>query len=326
MRKHATRSSQQAPPRVGGYARSGLVACALIGLIALPGCRGGGDNQSEQLTGAASAGLGPVNGIEVRAWTIDPLGAPLVGALAAYTQDGGDLDPATLLVWRDHGFRLVEIPTQLVADLEQSLPHIDTVHRVWLGQPTKWSGLSAHILDSDGGALGGRPVPVRATLAVRSWIEPGIHRRPIRLELALTGTPLDGTKSKPMLLRGLLLSHRLEPGVALAIVPAAPEDSWQVEPVPIVGVEGTNPEPAAGPPVSGESKTSNEGEQQPDAGLAMVLPPPGGEASVEGPEPAGPTPVLPKSLGESMLITPGAITSRPPRSSRRVIVIVPASR
>lgn len=291
----------------------------------MPGCRGGGD-QPERPAGVVPADLGPINGIEVRAWTIDPLGAPLVGALAAYAQDGGDLDPGAVLAWRDHGFRLVEIPVELVAELEESLPHIDTVHRVWLGQPTKWASLSTHLLASDGGALGGRPVPVRATLAVRSWIEPGIHRGPIRLELALTGIPLDGTKSRPMLLRNLLLSHRLKPGVALAIVPAPPEDSWQVEPDPFVGVDGSNPEPAAGPPVQIDNEASQAGEDQADAGLAPALPPTGGETSVEGPEPAGPTPVLPSSLGESMLITPDGIASRPPRSSRQVIVIVPGSR
>ena len=93
-----------------------------------------------------------------------------------------------------------------------------------------------------------------------------------------------------------------------------------------MGVDGSNPEPAAGPPVQSDNEASQAGEEQADDGLAPALPPPGGETSVEGPEPSGPTPVLPKSLGESMLITPDGIASRPPRSSRRVIVIVPGSR
>ncbi len=266
-----------------------------------------------------------VNGVEVRSWTIDPLGAPVARALAAYevglASPAGGLRVADTQPWREQGFRLVEIPVELAAQLEATLPHVDAVRRVWLGQPTRWSDLATRALPSDGGALGGRPVPVRATLAVRSWIEPGVRRRPIRLELALTGVPLDGTDSRPIVLRDLLLTHRLESGVALAIVPAPPDEVW-------LPGDGALPDPTAPPETAGPDAPDETPARTPHGELGVAtLDPPGSTPGAPAPEPqAGPVLPLPTSLGESMLMDAGRIRSTPPRASREVLVIIPSAR
>ena len=308
----------------------------LIAACALAGCRGGSPDPAPPPPEAAGSralpvvrDAGQVNGIEVRSWTIDPLGAPLGRALAAYAVglervgEGEPLPPDAIRAWRDQGFRLVEIPTALVEELEATLPHVDAVRRVWIGQPTRWTDLATRALPSDGGALGGRPVPVRATLAVRSWIEPGVRRRPVRVELALTGVPLDGSDARAIVLRDLLVAHRLEPGSALVIVPASPDEIWitgQGAGVP----GGSDAREPAGPAAPGET---DAGDGLP-IGVAPLAPP-GAEpssASGDGAGPIGPRPELPRSLGESMLMAPGAVRSAPPRASREALVIVPAAR
>lgn len=312
--------TRPSPTRTCARRWSAWAGCVLAAALAMAGCRGGGPDGEGVGEPLETQQLEDVNGIEVRVWTFDPLGATLERTLAPFVVSNS-LDAEIVSVWRDHGFRLVEIPVGLVLGLEDSLRHVDTVRRVWLGQPTRWSDLTTSTLASDGGALGGRSTPVRATLSARSWIEPVVRRGPIRLELALTGIPLDRTGTGPLLMRDLLISLRLEPGMALAIVPATPDEEWLVAPPP----DGTEPQsetreaPEVGPePPSPSGVTTEAG-----AGVAVVPPPPGGAT---GPETVGPLLELPVSLGESMLITPNGIASRPPRPSKRVVVIVPGAR
>lgn len=306
-------------------------------------------------------GAGAINGIEVRTWTIDPLGGPLARALATQIEAEGDTLPdASTAKWRARGFRVVEIPIELVASLEASLPHVDSVRRLWLGQPTAWTPLATRRLESDRGLLGARPTPVRASLVVRSWIEPGVRRPPVRVELALSGVPLDGTGASAILMDGLLLERRLEPGRALIVVPVAPGEIWHAHAEgadpPLQAARNrrlrpgdkTRPEPVAGPdPIETSSGSGPDSEtrspSEPEGGVAVLLPPPPpdlggtpvqGEAPVQGDAPggllaeaAGPFPqAAPLSLGESLLITPGRIRSNPPRPAREVLLIVPASR
>ena len=326
-----------------------------VAAVALTGCWGGPSPDAAERNLAGGSGLaavrtpGSVNGIEVRIWTIDPLGAPLSGSIAPFESGsafGEGLDPADTGVWRDQGFRILEIPVELVGELESTLPHVDAVRRLWLGQPLKWAGLASRTIESDGGALGGRPTPVRVMLSVRSWIEPGIRRRPIRAEFALTGIPLDGTETDPILLRELLLSHRLEPGVALMIVPASPDEVWvsaadrdesdavtserpvqpgrQGRPQRPVDIE----EDPVGPIRTAESVGLGRDPAPPlipEDGL-LTQSPPAPERASPGLAAAGPEPELPQSLGELMLFLPNRIASRPPRPAREVLVIVPSSR
>jgi hypothetical protein len=165
-------------------------------------------------------------------------------------------------------------------------------------------------------------VPVRASLRLRSWVEPGVRRRPIRVELALTGEPLDGGDAGPIVLRDLLVAHRLEPGVALAIVPASPDEIWRPDP----GEAGDTPVPAPVPDDAVGPDPSPADEAAGGAGLATLDPPGVGGGTPGVPERAGPRAALPPSLGESLLMESGRIRSVPARASREVIVIVPASR
>ena len=338
-----------------------LVLGAVLGIACSgpAGCRGSGRSAdapagSSRVGPDAAAGAvrlaGDVNGIEVRTWTVDPLGGPIGRALAEYASDGvsGGLDPRARKRWREHGFRLVEVPVEAVGVLEDELPHVDAVQRLWLGQPTVWTGLATRRLESDGGVLGGRPTPVRAALVVRSWVEPGVRRGPIRVELALSGTPLDGRGSSPLLMNELLLTHRLDPGMALAIVPAPPDESWDRIPADEVGgASDDSPEdprigsitgPAATPADwhteglgAGAARSEGVGE---DAADGIALPPaPPGVADTDA-VPLGPLdPGVPGagsarrgSLGESVLVLPGRILSVPPRPAREMLVIMPGSR
>ena len=187
-----------------------------------------------------------------------------------------------------------------------------------------------------------------------SRLQPGVRRPPVRVELALSGVPLDGTGASAILMDGLLLERRLEPGRALIVVPAAPGEIWQANAEgaapPLRSARNrrlrpgdkTGPEPVAGPdPIetsSGSGPDSDSGTPiDPEGGVAVLLPPPPPEQDEardqgEGPEgplaeAAGPLPqAAPLSLGESLLITPGRIRSNPPRPAREVLLIVPASR
>lgn len=335
-------------------ARSARHAAALIalslGLVALPvGCGGAGQAAvpgpyspgapAGDPTGTETArtalpvvrDAGDVNGIEVRTWTIDPLGGPIANALAPHepARVGGDLDQRDERRWREHGFRLVEIPAELVATLERGMPHIDAVQRLWLGQPTTWAGVASRRLESDGGALGGRPVPVLTKLVVRSWVEPGVRRGPIRVELALSGTPLDGRDRSPLIMNELLLSHRLDPDTALVIVPAGPGEVWVVE--------GSGEDPATGESGANNSATEAGPEPAPRTRPPAdgVLQPPslgvGIDDDREEMGPVGPSPMpagsLPAgTLGESLLVLRGRILSTPPRPAQQVLVIVPSAR
>lgn len=349
-------------PRTSSLRDSAILLLALAPLaIALPaGCargrpagpassdpesRAGDPSESGRRSLSEIRSAGDINGIEVRTWSIDPLGAPLSSALTPYTIETAPegIPIADVQAWRDQGFRLVEVPVPVIDQLETTLPHIDSIRRVWLGQPTRWSEVAARALADDRGALGGQATPVRAELSVRSWLEPGVRRRPIRVELAFTGRPLDRSKSPPLLLGDLFLSHRLAPGVALAIVPAAPDELWLPDnttpaaPPDATPAAGNRPGPE--PPGARETSPGAEADTGTDGGAdtgadtgahtgagVALLPAPTIDS---GPLPegaAGPVLFAPVSFGEAMLFREGRIRSRPPRASREVIVIVPAAR
>jgi hypothetical protein len=265
----------------------------------------------------------------VRTWTVDPLGGPVASALAGARIAEPRLNPEDERRWRRHGFRLVEVPVEQIADIESSLPHVDSIRRLWLGQPTAWTGLASGRLASDRGVLGGRPVPVRTALVVRSWVEPSVQRAPIRVELALTGRPLDGIAESPLIMAELLLSHRLDPGTALVIVPAPPDETWVAQAEGDKGYRGD--EPTVGPTPDGNERAGRD-----DSLATGVLQPSRvylGDGDAESDDPfgdsAGPVPAEPMqgvTFGEALLIEPGRILSVPPRPARGVIVIVPGAR
>jgi hypothetical protein len=177
------------------------------------------------------------------------------------------------------------------------------------------------------------PTIPRSTLQmlVRSWIEPDVRRGPVfRVELALARVFRDGaTDRRPELVRGMLLSHTLEPGRALLLVPASPGEIWADL---AVGEEpGAPRDPEPGPlPDDERDGGDGGGEGAGDPGRAGVAPlraPPGEVVATDPAESAGP--VAPAfepgpTVGESLLLRParlGGWSALPAR--RTVVAIVP---
>jgi hypothetical protein len=268
---------------------------ALILLALLPiACRGT-PPEAPPPTAGASPSVAEI-GLEVRVWSVHASRAPVLGLFAPHALAESRLGPGERARWRASGFRLVEIPVPDAEALESVLPHADAVRRLALGQPTRWTRLAG----TPPARAGDTPTdPLE--LVTRAWPEPHLREgRVFRVELALVDP--SGADAP------LLLSHTLPEGLALAIVPAAPDEDW-IAPAPEPAGDGigTGPDPGDTPPETG--------------GIAPLPAP--GAATPTPPEQPAPLPPPPRTAGEAMLITPArpAPHPRPPR--REVIVLIP---
>jgi len=290
-------------------------------------------------------------GIETRLWTIDATLGPFLIDLGAESLYGEGPPAADRAAWREAGLRLIEVPADRIDEFEAIAPHAEAVRRVWLGQPTRWTPIASR----DATEAERRSIPGSAgstlQLLARSWIEPDVRRGPVfRVELALARTFRDGRGvPRPELLDGMLMSHTLEPGRALLLVPANPSEIWAERgPGDEPGRESEQlPEPMPDPmPDPGDAGPGGQADELEVAGLR---PPPtdagrsrdpertadgegSGEGAGDGPgvgQAGGPIagPVLPAyesglTIGESLLLRPAKLTGAGPVPARRTAVAI----
>lgn len=221
--------------------------------------------------------------------------------------------------WRRAGFRLVAIPVALAETTEPSLPHADAVRRIDLGQPTRWSPLATKRLP-EGTMMRVPGGPQRFTagrleLLTRAWPEPTVRNEPsFRVELAVGWSPATQHPPRRRLLAGLTSSLSIPQGMALAVLPARPEEEW---------TEAITKEHTESDTTPGVGPGPADGEHAAHSGLAPLLPPGLTALTAEaGPEP-GPEPHPFESVGEALLIAPAVMGDRPVPARREVFVLIP---
>lgn len=314
----------------------GLSAVSL--LCALAGCAGS-DRAPDGRSGEQALGSRPTSpdvGIETRLWTIDATLGPFLIDLGAESLYGEGPPAADRAAWREAGLRLIEVPADRIDEFEAIAPHAEAVRRVWLGQPTRWTPIASR----DATEVERRSIPGSAgstlQLLARSWIEPDVRRGPVfRVELALARTFRDGRGvPRPELLDGMLMSHTLEPGRALLLVPANPSEIWAERgPDDEPGRESEQlPEPMPDPAEAGTVGQADElevaGLRPPPTDAGRSRDPERTDGRVEGPG-NGPIagPVLPayetgRTIGESLLLRPAQLTGAGPVPARRTAVAI----
>lgn len=284
-------------------------------------------------------------GIETRLWTIDATLGPFLIDLGAEALYGEGPPAADRAAWREAGLRLIEVPADRIDEFEAIAPHAEAVRRVWLGQPTRWTPIASR----DATEVERRSIPGSAgstlQLLARSWIEPDVRRGPVfRVELALARTFRDGRGTpRPELMSGMLMSHTLEPGRALLLVPANPTEVWARRGPADEPGEGAEQLPEPMPEPMPEPVRDGAGGRDEELEVAGFRPPSTGTGQNADSEQANESPpdspadspsdspiVGPAlstyetglTIGESLLLRPARLTGSGPVPARRTAVAI----
>lgn len=261
-------------------------------------------------------------GLEMRLAPVRSAGGAIPSALRRYESNPTGIDEDSDRRLRASGLRALAVPVDLLDQALGSLQSAGPIQREWLGSLGAWTPIvtgpslsdPATRIDSGEINLG----EGRFRLLARCWLVPDltdaqesglIHAnlrielvpqhlpdRPRRLERLLEPT-IEGRVAEGQVLDRLRLSCDLPSHMALLIVPTAGEEEWDSPP--------SQPGPDAPPPGAGAVGPDSEAEppRPPTSPPTDTLP-----ASLKpGLSAVGPTEPQPRTLGEQLLRTPGAI-------------------
>ncbi len=218
-------------------------------------------------------------GLELRIWVLregpgaeDAIGA----ALAAYAQseqpdanaDAGLISAADQVLWSANGLRLLSVPVEQIAHVQEALGSPGAIQRQWLGERPDWMELvrgpqsPRQVVRLDSGLM--TLDPGRLRLLARCWVSPRLPASgaapsaQVRLDLAIQhqgpapAPSLRALVDRPerrapeaagVVFSRFVLETVLDDRRALLIVPERPDVVWGAPPAP-----QEDPAPRAGPP------------------------------------------------------------------------------
>ena len=207
-------------------------------------------------------------GLELRIWGLrERPDHNIAVALAPWAEGAGPLPPELRDLWGANGLRLVRVPVDRLAEVQEALGSPGAVQRQWLGEHPQWMELvrgpqaPRQVVLLDSGLLTLQPGRLR--LLTRCWVTPSLPgsgmapEAQVRLDLAVQHQSrpkppslrdlVDQPQRPPVEAEGVVFSRfvaeaALGPTDALLIVPERPGVIWGEPPKP------DEPATAAGPP------------------------------------------------------------------------------
>ncbi|TVQ54183.1 MAG: hypothetical protein EA377_06255 [Phycisphaerales bacterium] len=228
--------------------RCGLLSLLLLAALVLAGCAATPATTTENADTSASAGrsqwarlMNPENGLEVRQWVIADNSTRIAEAMHAFDEEHeAAFGEEIVKRLRRNGFRIARVPIDELDSLAEAFGGRTLNVESWFGQVNEWRELHKRALSRERRAISvdGRArtfSPGELKLLLRSWIMPmedgptvmvqllPHHRapRPVSYRELLGGRRRGGES-----LATLAMELQLEPGYAVVLIAAAPDEQW----------------------------------------------------------------------------------------------------